>query len=686
MSLKNQSGLTPEILNVYEHLPGMYLILEKDLKMITASNSYLRVTGKNRNEIKGKFIFDIFPVDPSAGISDSLKHVISTKQAHQIPVVRFDTPSLTNPSEMVEHHWHTSHTPILNTDGEIAYIIHFTQNVSELVATQKGFLKSADELLILNEDLAKANRETQAANEELITINNELYDVQASLKLLNLELEERVLARTAELREARAEAEKQRDRLERFFSQSPAGICVLDGPDFVYELVNKEYQELFPDRDLLHKPLLKALPEIANTPIIEILTEVYRTGKTFEADAMLVPLAKYDDGIIAERYFDFIYQARLDQFQQIDGILVFVFEVTKAVLAQYELQKSEKHRDFLLNAMPQQVWTAQADGVLNYVNNVVCADFGESAEEIVGSGWQKFIHPDDVENCLVIWTKSINTREEYLVEFRLLMKNGEYLWHLGRAIPLIEDGQVKLWVGTNTNIDLQKNNEQKKDEFISIASHELKTPLTSIKAFTQLMQRTVEPEKMSGFLKKSQENILRLEKLINDLLDVTKINAGKMVYTMQDFSFNQMLKESVEGVQYIAPAHQIILEIDQDVIFKGDRFRIEQVMNNFLTNSVKYAPEGRKIIVNSKLEQNSIVVAVQDFGIGIAQHDLNRLSERYYRVDNAAMQFEGLGLGLFISSEILKRHNGSFWIESEVGKGSTFYFRLPFSPADFPNF
>ena len=191
------------------------------------------------------------------------------------------------------------------------------------------------------------------------------------------------------------------------------------------------------------------------------------------------------------------------------------------------------------------------------------------------------------------------------------------------------------------------------------------------------MQRTNDMDRLKSFFLKSQENIQRLEKLISDLLDVTKINAGKMNYAMQEFSFNEMLKECVETNQLIAQDHELQLNENVKIDYVGDRLRIEQVVNNFLTNAVKYSPSGAKIIINSKIELNNIIVSVKDTGIGIAEQDLSRLFERYYRVDNSSMQFEGLGLGLFISSEILKRHQGTFWIESEVGRGSTFYFRLP---------
>ena len=192
-----------------------------------------------------------------------------------------------------------------------------------------------------------------------------------------------------------------------------------------------------------------------------------------------------------------------------------------------------------------------------------------------------------------------------------------------------------------------------------------------------MQQRATDPEKVKQFIQKSAEHIYRLEKLINDLLDVTKINAGKMQYNFEEFDFSGMLAEAVQAVRHTAGDHELLLEDDCAVTFTGDRFRLEQVINNLLSNAVKYSPEAKQVIVKCVIAYDNIIVSVQDFGIGIARDHLDRLFDRYYRVDNTAMRFEGLGLGLYISSEILKRHHGSLWIESEEGKGSTFLFRLP---------
>lgn len=340
-------------------------------------------------------------------------------------------------------------------------------------------------------------------------------------------------------------------------------------------------------------------------------------------------------------------------------------------------EATERRYQFMLNAIPQQVWTALPNGELNYINQVVADDFGHPIDEIIGQGWQAFIHPDDLPSCLLTWEHALATGNEYLTEFRLKFANNGYVWHLSRAVPLIENGEITLWLGTSTNIETKKQNEQRKDEFLSIASHELKTPLTGIKAFTQLMKRSTDLERTASYIEKSSENINRLERLINDLLDVTKINAGKLTYELQPFDFSQMLKDSVENVQLTSGTHQISLEQPEQIHITGDRLRLEQVIHNFLNNAIKYSPGESQVIVKSQVSGNWLIVSVQDFGIGIQEQHIKRLFDRYYRIDNTAMRFEGLGLGLFISSEILKRHRSNFWIESKPGIGSTFYFRLP---------
>lgn len=546
----------------------------------------------------------------------------------------------------------------------------------ELSATNDALQQTQQSLSELNEELEErvasrtlalsiSEAEQQALNEELIATNEELMAINEQLEHSQQELQEMV--------RRLAESES---RIRFMVADAPVAIGVLTGRELLVESANRKILEVWgKNEDVIGKPLSEALPEIAGQSFLQILHDTFVSGRPYFGNEYPARLVR--NGILEDVYFNFVYHPMKDFNHNTVSIMIVATEVTEQVLSRRLVEASEKRFRFLLNTIPQQVWTAAPDGSLTYVNDVVMNDFGHVAEEVVRLGWQKFVHPDDLEVPAKAWQTALKSGEVYQAEFRFLFPDGTYKWHLARAIPVIEDGEIKFWMGTNTNIDMQKDNERRKDEFLSIASHELKTPLTSIKAFNQLMKRTSDAEKLDGFVQKSSDHISRLEKLIGDLLDVSKINAGKLNYTLSPFSFSKMLQDSIESVQHMSSSHEIILEQATDVLYTGDQFRLEQVMNNILTNAVKYSPDGKRVVVNSRIEQGNIVVSVQDFGIGIAKKDLDRLFDRYYRVDNTAMRFEGLGLGLFISSEILKRHKGTFWIESELDHGSTFYFILP---------
>ena len=356
-----------------------------------------------------------------------------------------------------------------------------------------------------------------------------------------------------------------------------------------------------------------------------------------------------------------------------------VIDITQRKEAELALLENEKRFRFLADAIPHKLWTSNPDGSVNYYNQGWYDYTGiHKFEELKASIWD-FIHPDDRKIIDVEWPKAIKLGENKSFEHRLRRHDGEYRWHLSRfSAHRTDKGEILLWVGTSTDIEEQKENEQRKDEFLSIASHELKTPLTSIKAFNQIMARSATEGKLSQFIQKSAEHIYRLERLIADLLDVTKINAGKLRYNFEDIPVRDVLIHAKEDFQY-NDTHDIIIQDSADVIVKGDRFRLEQVLDNLIANAIKYSPEGNRIVINSIHDKDSLIISVQDFGIGIEAEKIDKLFDRYYRVDNTAMRFEGLGLGLYISNEIIKRHQGQMWIESEPGSGSTFYIKLPIS-------
>ncbi len=217
-----------------------------------------------------------------------------------------------------------------------------------------------------------------------------------------------------------------------------------------------------------------------------------------------------------------------------------------------------------------------------------------------------------------------------------------------------------------------------KDDFMNLASHELKTPLTSAKAYMQLLDRFIDKEHRGyEFVQRAVLSISRLEKLVNDLLDISKIKTGQLQYNMEALNFNEVIKNSVDSVKHLYKTHSIVVKNTADGILYGDRVRLEQVLNNFLSNAIKYSPNADRVVVESAREGDMLIVSVQDFGIGIPKDSIERIGERYFRVDSDSIEFPGLGVGLFLSMEILSRHKGKLEIESEVNKGSTFKFLLP---------
>lgn len=241
-----------------------------------------------------------------------------------------------------------------------------------------------------------------------------------------------------------------------------------------------------------------------------------------------------------------------------------------------------------------------------------------------------------------------------------------------RASVAIENAQ--LYKGSQDAITLR-------DDFISVASHELRTPITSIKMFTHVLKRQAKQlgdEKAIKNLVKMDKQLNKLTDLIYDLLNVSKIQAGKIVFEAKKFDFDALMKEVTDVIGQSMTKHSIILEGKTDKKIFGDEDRIGQALNNLISNAIKYSPKAHKIIIKLSSDITTVRVSVQDFGIGMAKQHHEKIFQRFYRVtDEKDNTFPGLGIGLYITNEIITRHGGKLWVESQRGKGSTFSFSLP---------
>ncbi|MEO6314390.1 MAG: response regulator [Chitinophagaceae bacterium] len=340
--------------------------------------------------------------------------------------------------------------------------------------------------------------------------------------------------------------------------------------------------------------------------------------------------------------------------------------------AQQQIQEKAQELNGILASIPQVAFTATATGAIDFVNDHWYEYSSSFADFPV-------VHPDDA-NIRTEWKKLMLSAEPLELELRIAkLYTSEFRCHLLRVVPVKENGITVKWVGTFTDIEEQKQVAKRKDEFLSIASHELKTPLTSIKAYVQLLDAMVEPEgETKNFVDRTLVQVNKLDNLINDLLDISKIENGKLKFELEPVNFDQLLASTLEMLKEIYPGITISHKEKAAAIIAGNALRLEQVIINFISNAIKYSPKSKKIEVITRLTPaNELFFGVQDWGIGISAENQQHIFGKYYRVSESSLHASGLGIGLYICSEILKRHDADFGVESEQGNGALFYFKLP---------
>lgn len=247
--------------------------------------------------------------------------------------------------------------------------------------------------------------------------------------------------------------------------------------------------------------------------------------------------------------------------------------------------------------------------------------------------------------------------------------------------PLYQDGKQDGAVLEFQDITKRKELERQKDDFIGVASHELKTPVTSMKTYTQVLIKQFEKKGdllSAAYLIKIDTQINKLTALITDLLDVTRTRIGKLNLKQEKFAIEALVREVVEDIQLTTQKHLIVIKGYSNARITADRDRTSQVLINLLSNAIKYSPKSGKIVVHIKSDKKEVTIGVQDFGIGIPQDKLTNVFDRFMRVKSPQMEtFAGLGLGLYIASDIVRRQGGRIWATSKKNAGSTFYFSLP---------
>jgi PAS domain S-box-containing protein len=375
-----------------------------------------------------------------------------------------------------------------------------------------------------------------------------------------------------------------------------------------------------------------------------------------------------------------------DKEGKIIGASKIARDVTDIKQADLVLKKSEENFRQLADLMPEKVTTTDAEGNVIYYNKNWLDYTGLSFEELKGWKWESTMHPDDMRINIPLWKHAIENGIPLETEERIKNKTGEYRWHLSRVAPVKDDdGKITKWISATTEIQKIKEEEQRKDDFLKMVSHELKTPVTSITGYVQLLLHILKEEQNPSFafmetpLVRIDSQVARLGKLIAEMLDLSRLNSGKLEMEKEIFNLEELISETILDIGFTNNTHSIHFTGDKTVKVFGDRNRIGQVIINLVNNAIKYSPEDDRIEISmSPSGKDKIAVTVTDHGIGIDKVHQQKIFERFYRVGGESEKnYSGFGIGLFITAEIIERHGGNISVESEKNKGASFTFTLP---------
>jgi PAS domain S-box-containing protein len=375
---------------------------------------------------------------------------------------------------------------------------------------------------------------------------------------------------------------------------------------------------------------------------------------------------------------------RYDNSHKFIGFICASIDIDDEKRFNERLKASELLFKTIANVSPVGLWMTDINGKNNFVNDTWVEWTGISISQHYDEGWLAAVVEPDRSYVLDVCKKSFEAKENFAVEFRINRKDGQTRWMLSEGGPFYTiDKEFSGFAGSIADITERKEQEILKNDFIAVASHELKTPITSIKAYTQLLAKTYEKtdnDFLKSALVKMENQINKMTKLVSDFLKVSKIESGKFQLSIESFDLNELVHEITGDMQLVSVNHTILVEESAPVFINADRERIAQVITNFLNNAVKYSPHNKYISVKIERTNGFVKVSVADKGIGISADEHKKIFERFYRAKaHTNTTFSGFGIGLYISAEIVRRHGGEIGVKSEEGKGSVFYFTLPWA-------
>lgn len=471
-------------------------------------------------------------------------------------------------------------------------------------------------------------------------------------------------------------------RFQSLVNKAPVAITLLVSRELIIESANDFMLKLLARPvSVIGQPLAQAVPELGTQNFLSLLDEVYVSGNSYNGTEVRAVLD--NAGTQQEGYFNFIFQPLHDPDKNTYAIMVIATDVTDQVKAKLKQQRAEEMLRFSIEAANIGTWSIDAGTRSFHPSWRVKEFFGfEPDEEMSFEKAVGQIAEDQREQVLSAIEDTILNDHPFNIEFSVTgFHDGKLRWLKGLGKLSRGAGHPSCFTGVLIEITEQKMDELRKSDFISMVSHEMKTPLTSLKGYIQLLNMRHKEDKGSlslHLLEKADIKIDSMTSMINRFLNVSRLEAGKIELNNGYFDLNQLINEVSEELLLMGHSTSIFFEGSEALSVYGDREKIGTVISNLLSNAIKYSDKGKPVTVSRQLIGKMVRVSVRDEGIGIRNSDQDKLFNRYYRVYNKGHEtISGFGIGLYLSAEIIRRHYGEIWVESEPSRGSTFHFSLP---------
>jgi len=649
-----------KLLSVLFHSPNATAVYQgEDVRILTANQQMLNFWGKDRSVV-GKNLQDAVPELKGQPFIDILREVWRSGKTY---LAKDCSAYLNIDGELREYFFDFEYKAMLDHEGKTEYILHTASEVSDRMDAVKLAGEKSLAEKNLNEKLLAINEEFKVINADLLSKNEALITSEENLhKLFSLLHEQQQLFRI-------------------MIEQSPVAMATLKGREFIVDVVNQPILDIWgKERTVLGKPLALAIPELRDQRFLDILKNVYETDQPFYGKELKALLTV--DGEIVERYLNFVYQPTNGPSREEKLILILATDVTEQVNSRKAINEVNTRLEIAMDASRLgSTEVALATGVMQSTDQFKMNYGFMPEEEFCYADLFEAMYPEHRERVKGLVQEAMRTNGVYSTEYPVRWRDGSTHWIQAHGRPRYnEQGVADRMVGMTLDITDKKLFEQQKDDFLSIVSHELRTPITVLKASLQYLERLKDKpysDVHSKMIGQSLKSVEKMNEMVDDLLQVRRLTEGQLEIKKDWFNMFDLLEQSCNHVRF-DDKYQLIVSGDRAAEVYADEHRIDQVVINFVNNAVKYAPLSKEIRLNVEvLQDRSVKVSIRDFGLGIKEDVLPKLFDRYYRVSHSGNEYTGLGLGLYICSEIIRKHDGEIGAESILNEGSTFWFILP---------